>query len=72
MPALVIDEETFVHSSDILTEIDRRWPTPSLTPQSPRAQAQCLAAQRVEVAIGCKVLNRMLDLGRPRSVAVAR
>ncbi|MFT4542231.1 MAG: hypothetical protein ACI841_002982 [Planctomycetota bacterium] len=31
-----------------------------------------LAAQKAEVAIACKVLNRMLCLGRPRSVAIAR
>ncbi|MFT7671472.1 MAG: hypothetical protein ACI8X5_004190 [Planctomycetota bacterium] len=31
-----------------------------------------LSAQKAEVAIGCKVLNRMLDCGRPKSVAIAR
>jgi hypothetical protein len=29
-----------------------------------------LAAQRVEAAIGCKILNRLLVLGRPRSVGI--
>ena len=37
-----------------------------------RPHARVLAAQKTEVAIGCKVLNRMLDCGRPKSVAVAR
>ncbi len=36
-----------------------------------RLHAQGLAAQKTEVAIGCKVLNRMQDCGRPKSVAVA-
>ena len=31
-----------------------------------------LSAQKVEVAIGCKILNRMLDCGRPKSVAIFR
>lgn len=35
-------------------------------------RARGLAAQKTEVAIGCKVLNRMLALGRSRSVAIAR
>jgi hypothetical protein len=33
--------------------------------------ARGLSAQQTEVAIACKVLNRMLNLGSPRSVAVA-
>jgi hypothetical protein len=37
-----------------------------------RLHARGLAAQKTEVAIGCKILNRLLDLGRPRSVAIAR
>ena len=36
-----------------------------------RLHARGLAAQRVEVAIGCKILNRLLVLGRPHSVAIA-
>jgi hypothetical protein len=31
-----------------------------------------LAAQRTEVAVACRVLNRRLQIGRPRSVALAR
>jgi IS5 family transposase len=34
-----------------------------------RLHARGLAAQKVEAAIGCKVLNRLFVLGRPRSVA---
>ena len=37
-----------------------------------RLHARGLAAQKTEVAIGCKTLNRQLVLGRPRSVAIAR
>jgi hypothetical protein len=37
-----------------------------------RLHSRGLAAQKVEVAIGCKILNRLLDLGRPKSVAIAR
>ncbi|MFT4542238.1 MAG: hypothetical protein ACI835_004705 [Planctomycetota bacterium] len=37
-----------------------------------KLHASGLAAQKTEVAIGCKVLNRLLDLGRPKSVAIAR
>ncbi len=37
-----------------------------------RLHARGLAAQKAEVAIGCKVMNRMLDMGMPRSVALAR
>ncbi len=37
-----------------------------------RLHARGLAAQKTEVAIGCKILNRLLGLGRPRSVALAR
>jgi hypothetical protein len=37
-----------------------------------RLHARGLAAQKAEVAIGCKVLNRMLVLGRPKSVVIAR
>ena len=37
-----------------------------------RLHARGLAAQKAEVAIACKVLNRMLELGRPRSMPVAR
>jgi IS5 family transposase len=37
-----------------------------------RLHARGLATQRTEVALGCKVLNRMLDRGRPKSVAFAR
>jgi hypothetical protein len=33
-----------------------------------RLRARSLAAQRTEVAIGCAVLNRMLDCARPKSV----
>jgi IS5 family transposase len=36
-----------------------------------RLHARGLAAQRTEVAIGCKILNRLLAFGRPRSVAIA-
>ena len=34
--------------------------------------ARGLAAQKTEVALGCKILNRLLGLGRPRSEAIAR
>ena len=37
-----------------------------------KLHARGLTAQRVEAAIGCKVLNRLLVLGRPRSLAIAR
>jgi hypothetical protein len=37
-----------------------------------KLHARGLAAQKVEVAIACQVLNRMLECGRPKSVAVAR
>ncbi len=37
-----------------------------------RLYARNWQAQETEVAIACRVLNRMLRLGRPRSVAVAR
>jgi hypothetical protein len=37
-----------------------------------KLHARGLAAQKTEVAIGCKILNRLLVLGRLRSVAVAR
>jgi hypothetical protein len=37
-----------------------------------RLHARGLATQKSEVAIACKILNRMLECGRPKSVAVAR
>jgi hypothetical protein len=37
-----------------------------------RLYARGLAAQKAEVVIGCKVLSRLLDLGRPKSVAIVR
>ena len=37
-----------------------------------RLHARGLAEQKTEAAIGCKVLNRLLALRRPRSVAIAR
>ncbi len=37
-----------------------------------KLHARGLSAQKVEVAIGCKILNRMLGCGRPRSVGIAR
>ncbi|MFT4542582.1 MAG: hypothetical protein ACI835_005050 [Planctomycetota bacterium] len=37
-----------------------------------RLHARGLAAQKTEVALGCKVMNRLLDRGRPKSVAIAR
>ncbi|MFT7671355.1 MAG: hypothetical protein ACI8X5_004072 [Planctomycetota bacterium] len=37
-----------------------------------KLHARGLSAQKAEVAIGCRVLNRMLDCGRPMSVAIAR
>ena len=37
-----------------------------------KLHARGLAAQKAEAAIGCKILNRLLVLGRPRSVAIAR
>jgi hypothetical protein len=37
-----------------------------------RLHARGLAAQKAEVTIACNVLNRMLDLGRPKSVVIAR
>ena len=37
-----------------------------------RLHARGLSAQKAEVAIGCKILNRLLDCGRPKSVAIAR
>ena len=37
-----------------------------------KLHARGLAAQKAEVAIGCKILNRLLVLGQPRSVAIAR
>ncbi|MFT4540867.1 MAG: hypothetical protein ACI835_003327, partial [Planctomycetota bacterium] len=35
-----------------------------------RLHARGLAAQKTEVLIACKVLNRMLQVGKPRSVAI--
>ncbi|MFT7671353.1 MAG: hypothetical protein ACI8X5_004070 [Planctomycetota bacterium] len=37
-----------------------------------KLHARGLSTQKAEVAIGCKVLNRMLECGRPKSVAIAR
>ncbi|MFT5292078.1 MAG: hypothetical protein ACI82F_004163, partial [Planctomycetota bacterium] len=37
-----------------------------------RLHARGLAAQKAEVAIGCKVLNRLQVLGRPPSAAIVR
>ncbi|MFT7486608.1 MAG: hypothetical protein ACI9F9_002463 [Candidatus Paceibacteria bacterium] len=37
-----------------------------------KLHARGLAAQKAEVVIGCKILNRMLECGRPKSVAIAR
>ena len=37
-----------------------------------KLHARGLSAQKAEVAIGCKILNRMLECGRPKSVAMAR
>ena len=37
-----------------------------------KLHARGLAAQKTEVAVGCKILNRLLGLGRPRSVALDR
>ncbi len=37
-----------------------------------RLHARDRVSQEVEVAIGCKVLNRMFSLGRPKSKAVTR
>ena len=34
-------------------------------------RSRCLKGQRVEVQIGCKILNRMAQLGMPESVKVA-
>ncbi len=34
--------------------------------------ARGLSAQKTEVAIGCWIMNRLLDCGRPESVAIAR
>jgi hypothetical protein len=36
-----------------------------------RLHPRGLAAQKAEVAIGSKILNRLLALGRPRSKAIA-
>ena len=41
VPALKIDDEFFVDSGDILTEIDRRWPDPPLLPQAAHDRARC-------------------------------
>ncbi|MDG1500207.1 MAG: glutathione S-transferase family protein [Planctomycetota bacterium] len=41
VPALKVDDELFVDSGDILTEIDRRWPDPPLLPQSAYDRARC-------------------------------
>jgi len=41
VPALVIDGEVTVDSSDILSEIDRRWPDPPLMPEGVRDRALC-------------------------------
>ena len=37
-----------------------------------RLHARGLAAHNVEAAIGCTVLKRLLVLGKPRSVTIAR
>jgi len=41
MPALVVDDEPLVDSSDILDELDRRWPEPPLLPDEVRERARC-------------------------------
>ena len=37
-----------------------------------RLHARGLAKQKMEVVIECKIMNRLLDLGRPYAVAIAR
>ncbi len=41
VPSLVVDGEVFVDSSDILTEIDRRWPDPPMQPEGVQERAMC-------------------------------
>ena len=36
-----------------------------------RLRARCEDGRKVEAAAGCNVLNRMFDLGKPRSVRIA-
>ncbi len=36
-----------------------------------RLRSKHLEAQRREAMIGCEVLNRMLELGKPKSQAIA-
>lgn len=40
VPVLLIGEERVVDSTDILTELDRRWPDPPLLPDDPEARVQ--------------------------------
>ena len=37
----------------------------------PQLRARCREGQRVEAMMGCVVLNRMLELGAPRSASVS-
>tara|TARA_R110002126_G_scaffold28337_1_gene94152 strand:+ start:1451 stop:1642 length:192 start_codon:yes stop_codon:yes gene_type:complete len=37
-----------------------------------RLRARHPKSQRAEAALACNVLNRMLDMGRPASIAVGR
>ncbi len=37
-----------------------------------KLHARGLSAQKAEATLGCKILNRLLDRGRPKSVAIAR
>ena len=41
VPALLIDGETYVDSTDILTELDRRVPDPPLEPDAPEERILC-------------------------------
>jgi IS5 family transposase len=37
-----------------------------------KLHARGLSAQKAEATLGCKILNRLLDCGRPKSVAIGR
>ncbi len=62
VPVLLIGDERVVDSTDILTEIDRRWPDPPLLPSDPgdRARAKILEDWADEVLYFYGLYSRWL------------
>jgi hypothetical protein len=55
----------------VYINISIRAPTPRYTAIiGPRLRARGFAAQQTEAAIGCAVINRSLQAGRPNSVRI--